>query len=97
MHSVELLEQALETVKKLGYQVREECVGGNGGGSCVVRGQKSLFLDPMLDIPDRLELVCQALQEELANNPVPLSKELAARVQQGCPRFVPQSRNREAA
>ena len=60
MHSVELLEQALEIAKKLGYQVREECVGGNGGGSCVVRGQKSLFLDPMLDIPDRLELVCPA-------------------------------------
>jgi hypothetical protein len=51
----------------------------------------------MLDIPDRLELVCQALQEELANNSVSLSKELAARVQQGFPRFVPQSRNRDAA
>ena len=97
MHSVELLEQALEIAKKLGYQVREECVGGNGGGSCVVRGQKSLFLDPMLDIPDRLELVCQALQEDPLLPRAVVSGELAARLQKIPPQVTPPMPNQDAA
>jgi hypothetical protein len=82
MHTVELLEQALDTARRLGFQVREECVGGNGGGSCVLRGQKSLFLDPTLDISDRLELVCEALQGDPALERLRISAELAALLMQ---------------
>lgn len=64
MRTVELLEQTLEIARQLGYRVREECVGGNGGGSCVVRGQKWLFLDPSFDIPDQLALACEAIQSD---------------------------------
>lgn len=64
MHKVELLEQAFEAIKRLGYQVREECVGGNGGGSCVFRGQKWFFVDPVLGIEDQLDLACEALRND---------------------------------
>ena len=57
MHSVELLEQALVVARQLGFRVREEYVGDIDGGSCVVRGQKMLFFDPQLSIPDRLTIV----------------------------------------
>ena len=77
MHTVELLEQALAVAKQLGYRVREECVGGNGGGSCVFGGQKWLFLDPLLDIPEQLELACEALQTDPAIDNLDVPAELA--------------------
>ena len=64
MHHVELLEYALNIARRLGFLVREEYVGDIEGGSCVVRGQKMLFVDPQLSVPDRLMIVCQALAEE---------------------------------
>tara|TARA_B100000674_G_C37795776_1_gene893941 strand:+ start:166 stop:426 length:261 start_codon:yes stop_codon:yes gene_type:complete len=73
MHHVELLEHALATARKLGFLVREEYVGDIDGGSCVVRGQKMLFLDPQLSIPDRLMIVCEALagEEQLDHSGLP--------------------------
>ena len=73
MHKVELLEQAFEAIKRLGYQIREECVGGEGGGSCVLRGKKWFFVDPLLGIDDQLELACDALRgdPELRNDELP--------------------------
>jgi len=80
MHSVELLEHALTVAQKLGFLVREEYVGDIDGGSCVVRGQKMLFLDPMLSIPDRLRLVCEALAADSGLDRSSLSPQLAERV-----------------
>ena len=77
MRSVELLEQALHVIRTLGYQIREECVGGNGGGICVVRGQKSFFLDPSLDVSEQLDVACEALQSEPAIYQLNLSPELS--------------------
>ena len=77
MHTVELLERALQLAGRLGFRVREECVGGNGGGSCVLRGQKWLFLDPTLDISDQLELTCQALQADPGIHAIAVPVELA--------------------
>ncbi len=45
MNSVELLEEAVDAARRVGFQVREEWFGGSGGGACAVRGQKLLFLD----------------------------------------------------
>ncbi len=80
MHSVELLEHALTVAQKLGFLVREEYVGDIEGGSCVVRGQKMLFLDPQLSIPDRLAIICDTLSgdPQLERNALPT--ELAARL-----------------
>ena len=80
MHNVELLEQALEIARQLGFLVREEYVGDIDGGSCVVRGQKMLFLDPQLNIPDRLRIVCEALAAEEQLNPAALPPPLAERM-----------------
>ncbi|MEK6248571.1 MAG: hypothetical protein N2C12_10360 [Planctomycetales bacterium] len=77
MRTVELLEQTLDIARQLGYRVREECVGGNGGGSCVVRGQKWLFLDPSFDISDQLALACDAIQSDPAIHSVHIPPGLA--------------------
>ena len=45
MHTVELLEYALETARAIGFQIREVWLGGTGGGACVLKGQKWIFLD----------------------------------------------------
>ena len=45
MHTVELLNEAVETARRLGYEVRQDWLGGNGGGHCLVRGRKWLLLD----------------------------------------------------
>jgi hypothetical protein len=45
MHTVELLQEAVEAARRLGYEVRQDWLGGNGGGHCLVRGRKWLLLD----------------------------------------------------
>jgi hypothetical protein len=80
MHSVELLEQALVVARQLGFRVREEYVGDIDGGSCVVRGQKMLFFDPQLSIPDRLTIVCEALAADRQLDRSTLSAPLTARL-----------------
>ena len=76
MHTVELLDEGLAAARQLGYRIREEWLGGNGGGSCVLRGQKWLFLDLALDAADRLALVAQALSTDPAVGQLTLSSGL---------------------
>ena len=64
MHTVELLEEALELAGRLGYQVREEWLGGSGGGGCELKGRKILFLDLALAPVDQLDQVVQTLHRE---------------------------------
>ncbi|MGB6043473.1 MAG: hypothetical protein WBF93_09990 [Pirellulales bacterium] len=65
MHEVTFLAEALSAIRRLGYEIREECVGGNGGGICVLHGQKFFFLDPSLDLADQLDLACDALRNDV--------------------------------
>ena len=64
MHTVELLEEAVSAAQRLGYEVRQEWLGGNGGGACEIRGRKSIFLDLALGPADQLEHVVDALRRE---------------------------------
>ena len=64
MHTVDLLEQALEAAKSLGYRVRQEWLGGSGGGGCEIKGQKWLFLDLALSPADQLAQVADALRTD---------------------------------
>jgi hypothetical protein len=45
MHTVEMLEEALELVERQGIQVRQEWLDGRGSGICVLKGQTWIFLD----------------------------------------------------
>ena len=63
MHTVELLEEALELAAQLGYAVRQEWLGGSGGGGCEIKGRKHLFLDLALSPLEQLEQVAQAIRD----------------------------------
>src|SRR6266478_2696294 len=66
MNSVELLEEAVDAARRVGFRVREEWFGGSGGGACAVRGQKLLFLDLNLGPRERLQ---QALDGPIPCDP----------------------------
>ncbi len=76
MHTVELLDEALRVAQRLGYRVRQEWLGGAGGGACEIRGHKWLFLDLALAPDDQLELVLAALRGEPALTPSALPPSL---------------------
>jgi hypothetical protein len=78
MHTVELLDEALAAARSLGFRVREEWLGGSGGGACTLRGQKWLFLDVALDTSERLDVVVQALSADPAAWELNVSKTLRA-------------------
>lgn len=80
VHSVELLEMALEAARRLGYHIREDTLGGFPGGACQLKGKKWLFLEPALPSRERLQLVLDVLADEPAvatlEMPLPLAKML---------------------
>lgn len=64
MHTVEMLEHALRAARKAGYQLREEWLGGTGGGACILRGKKQLFLDLAQSPAEQLAHALDALRGE---------------------------------
>ena len=64
MHTVELLQHGLNLAARLGYQIRQEFLGGNGGGGCVLRGKKIFFLDLALDPAEQLDQIIETLRNE---------------------------------
>lgn len=61
MHTVELYESAKQFADALGYNVREENLGGIGGGACEVAGRKCLFVDNAMSAVEQLDQVLTAL------------------------------------
>ncbi len=47
----------LETAKRLGYRIRYDHFGGNGGGVCEFGGQKWVFIDVALSAIEQLEML----------------------------------------
>ena len=64
MHTVELLEQALDLAERFGYKVWQEWLDGSCGGGCQLRGRKVLFLDLALGPGDQLDQVLDTLRRE---------------------------------
>lgn len=64
MHTVEILEQAIDLASRLGYVVRQEWFAGSGGGACELKGRKFLFVDLDLSPDEQLEQVTAALRHE---------------------------------
>jgi hypothetical protein len=76
MHTVELLEHALDLADRLGYKTRQEWLGGLSGGGCELRGQKILFLDLALGPEDQLDQVVDTLRREPGATRLPMPHEL---------------------
>jgi hypothetical protein len=80
MHTVELLNEAVDTARRLGYEVRQDWLGGNGGGHCLVRGRKWLLLDVAQTVDEQLDVVTEALRSEAGAAKAIRSPELAKRL-----------------
>ncbi|MCA9103512.1 MAG: hypothetical protein R3C10_24215 [Pirellulales bacterium] len=61
MQTVERLDQLVRLARRLGYTVRQEWLGGNGGGVCELRGKKHLFLDLANSASEQLDTVVEVL------------------------------------
>jgi hypothetical protein len=76
MHTVEMLEQALDLATRLGYSVRQECLAGSGGGGCELKGRKLFFLDLDLGPDEQFEQLLAALRREPDAARLPMPHEL---------------------
>jgi hypothetical protein len=81
MHTVDLLEDVLALATRLGYSIRQEWLGGQGGGGCVVAGRKCLFVDLDQDPADRLDTVIATLRSDPALGTVELGPPLSQLVE----------------
>ena len=64
MHTVELLEGALDLAQAMGYGIRHEWLGGASSGCCEIAGQKWLFVDLALNPMEQLDQVINALMND---------------------------------
>ncbi len=76
MHTVAMLEQALDLATRLGYGIRQEWLGGNGGGGCELNGQKLFFLDLALEPVEQLDQLLDTLRHEPEAGQLPMRPEL---------------------
>ena len=81
MHTVDLLEHAAQVAKQLGYRLREEWLGGSGGGPCEIKGQKWLFVDLALSPAEQLAQVAAAIRNEPSAAQLDLPYELRRALQ----------------
>lgn len=76
MHTVEQLDQLIRLARELGYTVRQEWLGGDGGGACELRGQKHLFIDLANSAKEQLDTVAGVLAEDAGLTTVSVAAEL---------------------
>jgi hypothetical protein len=62
MHSVDVLEEAIELAECAGFEVRREFLGESTGGACRIAGQWLLFVDLSLPAAEQLAQVVTALR-----------------------------------
>ena len=81
MHTVDLLDRALAAAQQLGFKVRQEWIGGFGGGGCQIKNQKWIFVDIALSPADQLRQVAEALRGDPGLPELQLASELRHVVQ----------------
>jgi len=64
MHTVELLEQSVNLAKRLGYRIRHEWLGGQGGGLCEFGGNRWIFVDLGQSTTEQLHQVANVLRDD---------------------------------
>ena len=81
MHTVELLEKMKDLAERAGYTVRQEWLGGSGGGACEFAGRKWIFVDLALSVVEQLDQVTAALQDDpqVSSIPAPMRQQLSLR------------------
>jgi hypothetical protein len=72
MHTVEMRERMIRLAEELGYQVRQEWLGGAGGGVCEFGGRRHIFVDLALSAVEQLEQLAGALQQDPAIYSLPV-------------------------
>ncbi len=80
MHTIELMEQAMSAAEALGYGLRQEYLGGVGGGGCEIAGKKWLFIDLALTSPEQLAQLLDALRADPGIHELDLPSPLAQAV-----------------
>jgi len=55
------LDTLLNLARELGIDIRSESLGGEGGGMCVLRGRRVLFVDTSADLETRYEKTVGAM------------------------------------
>src|SRR5262245_13719701 len=55
------LDALIEAAEAIGLTVRREPLGGSGGGLCMLKGRRVLFVDTLADAETRYERVLAAL------------------------------------
>lgn len=81
MHTVELLEEAIEAAKRLGYNIRQEWLDGSGGGACEFGGKRWLFVDLALNADEQLDQAIAALRADQAIDRLSVSPALGKLLQ----------------
>jgi hypothetical protein len=64
MHTVERFERLRELAEEAGYTVRQEWLGGVGGGACEFAGRKWIFVDLSLSAVEQLDQLGGALRDD---------------------------------
>ena len=72
MHTVEMRERMIRLAEDLGYAVRQEWLGGAGGGVCEFGGRRHIFLDLALSAVEQLDQLAAALAQDPAIHAVKL-------------------------
>lgn len=98
MHTVDRLEQTLKLAEQLGYTIRQEWLGGRGGGPCEIRGQKVLFIDLALSPLEQLEQAKLALGGATADQAIlSMSEDLIINAAEGATPSLADSKAKRAA
>jgi hypothetical protein len=76
MHTVEQLDQLVRLARELGYTVRQEWLGGEGGGVCELRGKKHIFIDLANSAAEQLDTVAAVLATDARLAKIAVTDEL---------------------
>ncbi len=63
VHSVEVLEEALQLARSAGFEIRSEFLGESAGGACRLGEKWMLFVDLSLPAQEQLTQVVEALRK----------------------------------
>lgn len=63
MDSEAVLAELLDLAERLGIEVRRELLSGEGGGLCLLRGQRVLFVDTGADLVEQVGRTAAALSD----------------------------------